>query len=60
MENSAVEDIKDRIARMLESQDEPESDHKPSKLFDIDDEGESSLFKDLLSKIDSRDQSEQI
>ena len=54
MDNSAVDDIKERIARMLESQDEPEQ--QPSKLFDVDDE--SSLFKDLMSKIDSKDTSE--
>ena len=59
MENqSDVEDIKDRITRMLESQDEL-SDKQSKPLFDIDDgTTDDSIFKDLLSKIDSKDQSE--
>lgn len=48
MENSAVEDIKNKIAKLLESQDEETP--KASKLFDLDES--DSFFKDLVSKIE--------
>jgi hypothetical protein len=46
MENSAVEDIKNKIAAMLESQDDLEKAPQTSQ-----EDTNDTFFKDLLSKI---------